>query len=275
MSRVYQAIQQAVKEGQQVSAQQPTIEDLLGLRSQEIPRPHRTETAAPQWIQANGKRSRLNLGDLTREEEMKLVQRVFLLPGPEAPRMTAFTSVEPGNGCSRVCARASEILATLVTGSVCIVDANLRSPSLHRYFGVANSRGLTEAALQFGSLQNGSLQNYVQQLPGRRLYVLPCGSFPLDHHVLLTSEGLRSVLKKLRSQFDYVLVDTPPINHYADVTLLGQCVDGIVLVMEANSTRREAARKAKDSLDAAKLHLLAAVLNKRTYPIPGFLYQKL
>src|SRR5207237_1316623 len=159
MSRVYQAIQQAVREGQQVSTQQPTIEDLLGLRSQEIPRPHRTETAAPQWIQANGKRSRLNLGDLTREEEMKLVQRVFLLP---------------------------------------------------------------------------------------------VGSFLLDHPVPVTAEVLRSVLKKLRSQFAYVLVHTPPINHYADVPLLGQCVDGIVLVMEANSTRREAARKAKDSLDAAK-----------------------
>jgi Mrp family chromosome partitioning ATPase len=51
--------------------------------------------------------------------------------------------------------------------------------------------------------------------------------------------------------------------------------DGIVLIIEANSTRREAARKVKENLKAANLPVLAAVLNKRTYPIPNFLYRRL
>jgi len=80
---------------------------------------------------------------------------------------------------------------------------------------------------------------------------------------------------ELRSEFDYVLVDVPPIIQYADATLLGQLADGIVLILEANSTRRETMRKAKESLEAASLRLLGAVLNKRTFPIPEFLYRKL
>src|SRR4029453_18701317 len=102
-----------------------------------------------------------------------------------------------------------------------------------------------------------------------------CGFHTLDPHSLLTSDRLRSRIVELRSEFDYVLVDVPPINHYADATLLGQLADGVVLILEANSTRGETTRKDKESLEAASLRLLGAVLNKRTFPIPEFLYRLL
>jgi capsular exopolysaccharide synthesis family protein len=207
---------------------------------------------------------------LIQEEEIKLVQRVFLLPGTGAPRTVVFSSVERGNGCSWVCARASENLAAQVTGSVCVVDANLRSPFLHHYFGLVNRRGLTEAVLQ-----SGPLRSYAQQLPGGNLWVLTSGSPPSDPHVLLTSEALRSRMTELRTAFDYVLIDAPPVSPYTDASLLGQLADGVVLVLEANSTRRETAREAKQSLEAANSRVLAAVLNKRTFPLPDFIYHNL
>jgi len=82
-------------------------------------------------------------------------------------------------------------------------------------------------------------------------------------------------LSELRKNFTYVLIDAPPINAYADATLLGRMADGMVMILEANTTRREAARRAKDSLDAAGIRLLGAVLNKRTFPIPERLYSRL
>jgi Mrp family chromosome partitioning ATPase len=65
------------------------------------------------------------------------------------------------------------------------------------------------------------------------------------------------------------------LNTYSDGVALGQLADGVVLVLEANSTRREAAAKVTENLRAAQIKILGAVLNKRTFPIPGFLYHRL
>src|SRR5271156_519437 len=89
--------------------------------------------------------SRLQIEGAELEEITKLVQRVFLLPGNDAPRTVVFSAAEPGNGCSWVCARVAEVLASQVSGSVCLVDANLRSPGLNEQFAVENRSGLTDA----------------------------------------------------------------------------------------------------------------------------------
>ena len=213
---------------------------------------------------------RVGLEMLTREEVNKLVQRLFLFPGPDRPRAVVFSGLEHGNGCSWICARASESLVAQGADSVCLVDTNLRSPSLHQYFAVDNIVGLAEAVLQ-----TGSIRNFVQRIPGSNLWLLTCGFHTLDPHSLLSSDRLRSRILELRSEFDHVLIDAPPIGHYADATLLGQLADGVVLVVEANSTRRETTRRAKENLEAASVRLLGAVLNKRTFPIPEFLYRRL
>jgi capsular exopolysaccharide synthesis family protein len=155
-----------------------------------------------------------------------------------------------------------------VNASVCVVDANLRTPFLHKYFRRDNLSGLSDAVLQ-----SGPVRNFAHQVNGGKLWLITCGSKTTDPHSLLTSDGLRSRLSELRAEFDYVLVDGPPVNLYADTTLLGKLADGVVLVVQANSTHREAARKAKESLDSANVRLLGVVLNKRTFPIPGALYR--
>ena len=205
-----------------------------------------------------------------REEEIKLVQRVFLLSGKNAPRAVVFAGVEHGDGCSWICARASETLASQVTGTVCVVDANLRSPSLHQYFGLNNNRGLTEAVLH-----SSPLQKYAQQLPAGNLWALTSGSLPSDPQAFLTSENLRSRIIELRGAFDFVLIDTPPVGPYADASVVSQMADGVVLVVAANFTRREAALRAKEIVEAVNSRVLAAVLNKRTLPIPEGIYRKL
>jgi capsular exopolysaccharide synthesis family protein len=166
--------------------------------------------------------------------------------------------------------RASETLASQVKASVCVVDANFHAPFLHEYFRSNNSKGLAEAVL--GS---GPIRNYAQLANGGNLWVITCGSRTTDPHTLLTSDRLQPRLAELRAVFDYVLIDAPPVNLYGDATLLGRLADGVVLVVQANSTHREAVRKAKESLESAKLHVLGAVLNKRTFPIPESWYQKL
>lgn len=218
----------------------------------------------------NGKRGHLDLEALTREERIKLVQRVFLLPGADAPHVVVFSGVEAGDGSSWICARVGETLASQVKGAVCVVDANLRTPSLHRYFGTENIGGLTDAIAQ-----SQPVRDFARQLPGGHLWILTSGSQSSDPGGVLTSERFRSLLNELRAEFDFVVIDAPSVNLYADAILLGKLTDGVVLVVQANSTRRETARKAKESLESAKVKLLGAVLNKRTFPIPEALYRKI
>ncbi|HUI40780.1 MAG TPA: CpsD/CapB family tyrosine-protein kinase [Terriglobia bacterium] len=206
------------------------------------------------------------------EESIRLVQRLFLVPGPDAPRVVVFTAVDPGDGCTTVCGRVAETLAGEMgeSGSFCVVDANLRGPSLHRYFGLENRIGLVDAVSQ-----SGPVREYTQQVGNGRLWVMTAGSSASNIHSLLTSEGLAARVAELRSDFDQVLIDSPAVNLFADAVALGKLADGLILVLQSNATRREAARKAKEIIEVAKIRLLGAVLNKRRFPVPAGIYGRL
>lgn len=219
-------------------------------------------------VSSGGQRSRKNLEILT-QEEVKLVQSIFRSLHLGGPRVVVFSAVEHGNGSSLVCARAAETLADRMGGSVCVVDANLRSPALHRHFGADNVRGFTDMVIE-----SGSIRSFTKKLEGRNLWLLTCGFHTLDPQALLSSDRLRLRISELRTEFDHVLIDAPPVKLYTDAILLGQSADGVVLIVEANSTRRESAQKSKEDLESSGVKLLGAILNKRTFPVPEFLYRK-
>jgi protein-tyrosine kinase len=238
---------------------------------QHVEKDHEVFRASPRTARSgNGGRPHLKLDTLDREESMKLVQRLFLLPGADAPRVVVFCGVETGDGATWICSRAGEALASQVDASVCLVDANLRTPFLHERFGTDSLRGLTEAILQ-----SSPVRDFAHRLNGGNLWLLPCGSIASDPSSLLTSERFRSRIAELRADFDYVLIDGPPANLFADASVLGKLADGVVLVVQANSTRREVAKKAKESLELANVRVFGTVLNKRTFPIPESLYRRI
>ncbi|HEV2494760.1 MAG TPA: CpsD/CapB family tyrosine-protein kinase [Terriglobia bacterium] len=199
---------------------------------------------------------------------MKLVQRIFLLSGPEAPRVVVFCGAEPRSGTTGICARAGENLASQTKLPVCLVDGDLRSPSLHRYFGMENVAGLTDSVSDTAPI--GDFLHPITE----NLLLLSAGSSEKKAQALWTSERLRSRIAELRRQFSYVLIDTPAANLHTDGVFFGQAADGVVLVVNSNTTHRDTARKAKENL-TANVKLLGAVLNNRTFPLPEFLYKRL
>jgi Mrp family chromosome partitioning ATPase len=179
-----------------------------------------------------------------------------------------FAPIERQGDSAAICARSAEILATQVDGAVCVVDADLREPSLHRRFGVEVVGGLTDV------LRDGDPTRCFAQL-GHNLWLLPSGARVAEPHTLLTSDRLRGFFKNLREQFEYVLISAPPFGSFAESIHLSELTDGVVLVVEAHATRRERARKIKTSLDAGQVPLLGVVLNNRTFPIPEWVYRRL
>ncbi len=212
----------------------------------------------------------LKMEDSQRDEIFKLVQRVFFTPGSDGSRLVVVSGMESGNGCSWICARMAEVLAAQVAASVCVVDANLRSPGLHREFGVTNHYGLTNA------LQSpGPVRGFVSQLSRSNLWLLSCGAESKDAQALLGSDRMRSLLPELRREFDYVLIDAPPLRAGDDTLMLGRNAEGVVLVLKANASRRGTARQAVQALENANVRVLGAVLNHRTFPVPESIYKKL
>ena len=204
---------------------------------------------------------------LSREELVRLVHTVFLTPGKVSPKVVLFAGAESGSGCSSICAGAAEALAAHVEDPVCLVDSNLRYPSLHLCLGMENTKGLGEALVNLDSVRE-----YVRRPAGDGPWLLSGGlnSSPLSS--VINSSRLASRVAELRQEFRYILMDSPPVNVYSDAIALGQSADGVILVLSANSTRKEAGRKAKESFEMAGARVLGAVLNNRTYPIPQSVY---
>jgi Mrp family chromosome partitioning ATPase len=233
-----------------------------------IPQPRRMLPKVHERARRNG--TRLELGQVAREETQRLVQRIFLLQTQKAPRAVLFAGIDEGTGCSHICLLVAEALRSSVSGSICLVEANVRSPSLPSLVGTTNHHGLTDALLQ-----TGPIRSFAKPLEIDDVWLLSCGSLASDSHNLLNSDRMKARFDELRSEFDYLLVDTPSLTRYADATALGRLADGLVVVLQANSTRKETALRVMEDLRAAQIQVLAAVLNKRRFPIPDSIYHRL
>ena len=207
---------------------------------------------------------------LGNDAALSLVQRIFLRQAQPPPRMVVFAGIDHGNGCSGIAASVAETLAGNARGAVCLVEANFRSPSLPALLSTTNHHGFADALLQ-----EKPIRLFVEPVCDDRLWLLSSGPVTADSPHLLTSDRVRERFAELRAEFDFVIVDAPPLTLYSDAIAMGKISDGIVLVVEAGSTHREAALAVAESLRSSNIPILGAVLNKRTFPIPEKIYKKL
>jgi Mrp family chromosome partitioning ATPase len=188
-----------------------------------------------------------------------LVQRIFLRPEEKAPRMVVIAAIDHGNGCSLIAASIARALTASAPGAVCLVEANFRSPALPRMLGTTNYQGFTDALLK-----QGSIRSFMKPMGNGCLWLLTSGPLAADSPKILATERTRSRFLELRAEFDFVIVDVPPLSRYADAIALGQLADGMVLVLEAGSTRQDAALTAVQYVRSSRIQVLGAVLNKGT-----------
>lgn len=208
----------------------------------------------------------------TDSEVSKLVDTVFFDMEPLAPHAVAFADVEFASARHSVGARAGELLASRVPGPVCLLDANLAAPSLHEHFHVENHFGWTEA-LQ----QARPIQDFLRSTEGSNLSILTSGTVEERWEDLLEEEeeAVAARMRELREEFDYLLVLCPPVSYAPQAQILGRHADGMILVVEANCTRRDRALELKAELEEADVRLFGTVLNNRTFPIPDGVYSRL
>lgn len=170
-------------------------------------------------------------------------------------RSLLVTSPAPDEGKSVAVANLAVAMAD-GDRSVILVDADLRRPSQHELFGLSNERGLSDlfrAGTAMGELP-------LQPVPNTALRVLTSGPLPPIAGQLLAARRMDEVIAQLSEQADVVLFDAPPVMAVTDASLLASKVDGVLLVVKANSTRRDHVRAAKDRLDKVNAWVVGSVL---------------
>lgn len=137
-----------------------------------------------------------------------------------------------------------------------LVDADLRRPSLHEIFDVPNRQGLTTLFLEPERLQNPPLE----ETGVENLTLLPSGPLPPNPADLLGSHRMEEVIEVLLTHADVLLFNAPPVLAVSDAAILGTKVDGLLLVIQSGSTRRDHVQQSQELLERAKVRLVGSVL---------------
>jgi polysaccharide biosynthesis transport protein len=167
------------------------------------------------------------------------------------------TSPSPHEGKSLTAANLSIALAQ-ASKRVILIDADLRRPHLHKLFGLSNSVGVTSALLQ----ANLSFDSLLCQTVVPGLRVLTSGPLPPNPSQLLSAARMQELLAELEAEADIVILDSPPATAVADAAILSTYVDGVLLVVDAGSTRRDPARKACEALKQVNAPVIGVTLNR-------------
>lgn len=182
------------------------------------------------------------------------------------PRSLAVTSTQKGEGKSLT----SLAIASIIGKSgkrVLLVDADMRSPSVHKLAGASNLQGFSNLLAGDDHIEALVLAT---DMPG--LSILPAGPNPPSAAELLASERLGDLIARMQSQYDYVIVDAPPVLGLADAPLIGHAVEGCLFVIEAKGAAVRAIRNALQRLAMGKDHLFGAVVTKVDLSRHGYGY---
>lgn len=168
----------------------------------------------------------------------------------------AVTSCMPNEGKSITVANLAVVL-TQAGKSVLLIDCDMRNPTVHKNFNLSNKVGLS-SCISMGT----ALSDAVQKTSIEGLYALTGGVIPPNPSELLGSEQMKNVLQRAKEQYDYVLIDTPPVMPVTDALIVSRFVDGMILVIASAEGKVEMARDVKNQLVNAGANILGVVLNK-------------
>lgn len=193
-------------------------------------------------------------GSAAAEAYRTLRTNLFYAFVDDPPKVILVTSASPLEGKSTTCANLGVVLAQ-ADKSVLVLDCDLRKPGMHQAFAIRNVWGLVDVLIGKSDLKE------VWQEPLEGLKVIPVGSIPPNPAELVNSGKFKNLVGRLRAEFDYVLIDAPPVEPVSDAVVLATRADGVLLVLDAQNTPRRALRRSLHSLETVGAKVLGTVMN--------------
>ncbi len=176
-----------------------------------------------------------------------------------SPRVILVTSPRPKAGKTTTVANLGISLAE-IGRRVLLIDGDLRRPRLGKLFGLQFATGLSDALID-GGTGAITLDSVIRTSPVPGLSVLPGGSEPANISKLLHSTYLDSLIETARSEYDFVLIDSPPMMGMADARLLSRNADGVILISRAGETSPEQLGEARERLADDGTPVIGTILN--------------
>ncbi len=179
--------------------------------------------------------------------------------GGEALKTLVVTSAAPGEGKTLT---AANLAVTLAYDGlrVLLIDCDIRRPRVHGMFKVPRAPGLMEL-LTVANAPGSQPLPAIRSTSISGLSVLPCGALPSNAANLLSGTRMRVLLQELREQFDIIVLDTPPVLATADAGIVASLTDGVLLVVRAGTTDKNAAQRACQQLANVGARVIGTVLN--------------
>ncbi len=178
---------------------------------------------------------------------------MFLL-SQENGKVLAFTSSNASEGKSTTSVNVAIAFSQLGV-KVLIIDADLRRSSIHKKMRLENNDGLSNVVAGFSNFETAV------QSANSYLDVLTSGPIPPNPSELLGSKGFEELMSKVREKYDYIIIDTPPLNIVTDALLIGPHTDGVILVVRDAFTPHDTIRRAISSAKFANIKILGAIMN--------------
>ena len=180
---------------------------------------------------------------------------IFSLAGEAGSKVVLVTSSMQSEGKSTTAVNLA-ISFALAEKKVLLIDCDMRRPKLARLLGMSAAAGLSNILLEPELLKEG-----IMPTRQKNMYVLLSGDIPPNPSELLSTNQMHMLLRDLREQFDYIIMDTPPVNVVTDAMVLSPQSDGALFVVRAGHSERNAVMRAVEQLNRANAKLLGFVLN--------------
>ena len=164
------------------------------------------------------------------------------------------TSSNPGEGKSTT---SGNLALTLAEGEsrVLLVDCDMRKPSMHKNFRVTNTYGIADILLQRKKVMD------VAHMYNKNLSIITAGKVPPNPAEMLGSKAMSAFLEEMKEHFDYIILDTPPVQVVADAQILSTKVDGTIIVVRAGVTKKEDVHDTVNILKKVNANIIGTVLH--------------
>ena len=183
------------------------------------------------------------------------------------PRTFTVTSAIPREGKSISALNLALTFADDKQSRVVVVDADLRKPSIHKLMTVDNQRGLSDFLAG-----NVMLELVLQRTRMANLSVIPAGRLSSNPSEMLSGSRMDDLLTRLSRDFNYVILDTPPVVSITDAAIVGPKTDGVLLVLKLGETPKPVAAQAVDLLEKANARVLGTVLTHLSPEMKDYYY---
>jgi len=262
MSNVYQALKKAERDRQQKESLSPiTKMEEIAIEMQEMA----SEPKDQEKAIIDERIITLSRADALGAEQFRKLRTYILRHNfPETRRTILVTSAVANEGKSFVAANLAAGIAQDFQARSLLVECDLRRPTLSKWFGLQNGKGLSDYLKG-----DGKIFEFLKETMVEKMEILPAGSIQSNPAELLGSNKMKALLSELKGRYDdrFIIIDSTPLLATAEPEIISKLVDGVIFVIKAGVTPRETVKRAVKLIEPEKI--VGVILNHITFKSKG------